>query len=105
MQFIYITCNVSKQEPLRLLLNDLGFSEYQVIEKLTARSQWGEPREDTAVWPGFNISVLIQEPDPAKVDRLFVELSKLNGEAITDNELINAHVWPISQSLEVKSPS
>ena len=50
MKFIYITCNVSMLETLTLLLDEMEYADYQVIEQVTAMSRWGEPRQNTAVW-------------------------------------------------------
>ena len=41
MKFIYITCNVSMLETLTLLLNEMEYADYQVIEQVTAMSRWG----------------------------------------------------------------
>ena len=66
MRFIYITCNVSMQEQMESLLRELEISVYQVIPKALAESNFDIPHKDTAVWPGFNTCLLVQEADVAK---------------------------------------
>ena len=79
MRFVYITCNVSMLEQMESLLRELEISVYQVIPKALAESNFDIPHKDTAVWPGFNACLLVQEADTAKGDAA-VHQHKLNKE-------------------------
>src|SRR5690606_41547879 len=80
MKFIYITCNVSMLETLTLLLDEMEYADYQVIEQVTAMSRWGEPRQNTAVWPGYNSAIIVQEVDPVKAKGLRSEERRVGKE-------------------------
>ncbi|MDD2246023.1 MAG: hypothetical protein PHI70_08165 [Proteiniphilum sp.] len=103
MKFIYITCNVSMLETLTLLLDEKEFADYQVIEQVTAKSRWGEPRQNTPVWPGYNSAIVVQEADPAKAKELINEINKMNAAAFNNGELVAAYMWGIEEYVEVKS--
>ena len=70
MKFIYITCNVSMLETVTVLLQNKKIANYQVIEKVAAVSSFDEPRQDTAVWPGYNSALLVQEADEERAREL-----------------------------------
>ena len=55
---------------MEALLRELKISVYQVIPKALAESNFDIPHKDTAVWPGFNACLLVQEADVAKSDAL-----------------------------------
>lgn len=102
MKFIYITCNVSMLETLTLLLDETECADYQVIEQVTASNRWGEPRQNTAVWPGYNSSILVQEADPGKAEALINEINKMNEAAFNNSELIAAYMWGIEKYVKIK---
>ena len=102
MKFIYITTNVSMLEAMTELLDEMKFTDYQVIEQVTAKSQYGVPRLNTAIWPGYNSSILVQETDSEKVAALIDEINKRNAAAYNNGELIEAFVWNVERSAEVK---
>lgn len=102
MKFVYITCYVSMLEPLTLLLEDLELLNYQVVEQVTARSQWGDPRENNPVWPGYNSSIFIQESDLSKVNRLMEEIEKMNSKAFNNGELISAFTLNVDNYINIK---
>lgn len=89
-------------EAITDLLDEMKFVDYQVIEQVTAKSQFGVPRLNTAIWPGYNSSVLVQESDSEKVTALINEISKKNAAAYNNGELIDAFVWNVERSAEVK---
>ncbi|WP_244860724.1 PG0541 family transporter-associated protein [Porphyromonas somerae] len=70
MKFTYITCNISMLEQMEELLKELEIQVYQVIPKALAESNFDIPHKDTAVWPGFNASLLVQEEVLAKSEAL-----------------------------------
>lgn len=102
MQFIYITCNISMLETVTELIDELEIMNYQVIEQVTAKSHYDKPRLNTAVWPSFNASVLIQEKNIKKTDALLFEIEQFNQKAYNNGELIAAHRWDIEKWTEVK---
>jgi hypothetical protein len=101
MKFIYITCNISGLEQIEELLRRMKIKNYQIIPKVLAESEFDIPRKDTAVWPSYNASVLVQEPDEEKASALIDEISKLNEHAFNNSELMSAHMWSIERSAVV----
>lgn len=95
MRFVYITCNVSMQEQIESLLRELEISVYQVIPKALAESNFDIPHKDTAVWPGFNACLLVQEADPAKGDALLERIREMNAQAYNNSELVAAYLWSV----------
>lgn len=102
MKFIYITCNVSMLEAVTQLLDEEKYTDYQVIEQVTAKSRWSEPRQNTAVWPGYNSSVLVQEADPEKAKSLIQQINQMNASAFKNGELVAAYLWGVEEHAEVK---
>lgn len=99
MRFIYITCNVSMQEQMESLLRELEISVYQVIPKALAESNFDIPHKDTAVWPGFNTCLLVQEADVTKSDALLARIREMNAQAYNNSELIAAYLWSIDSHI------
>ena len=81
------------------LLRELEISVYQVIPKALAESNFDIPHKDTAVWPGFNTCLLVQEADPAKSDALLERIREMNAQAYNNSELIAAYLWPIDSHI------
>lgn len=102
MKFIYMTCNISMVEIIWDLLDEMEISNYQTIEPVTAKSNYAEPRLNTAVWPGYNASVLVQESDSEKAASLIKEINAINDKAFNTGELIAAHLWNVDKSTEIK---
>ena len=102
MKFIYITCNVSMLEILTDLLSKTKFTEYQVIEQVEAVSRWGGPRRNTAVWPGYNSSIIIQESDELKINELMSKINDINEAAFNNSELIAAYILNIEEHIDIK---
>ncbi|MDN4753455.1 hypothetical protein QYZ87_02785 [Porphyromonadaceae bacterium W3.11] len=96
MKFIYITCNVSMLESVTSLIDEIEMSDYQVIEQVTAKSSYSSPRLNTAIWPGYNSSVMIQETDEQKVSALIEQINEMNENAYNDSELVALYTWDIS---------
>ena len=74
------------------LLRELEISVYQVIPKALAESNFDIPHKDTAVWPGFNTCLLVQEADVAKSDALLARIREMNAQAYNNSELIAAYL-------------
>lgn len=103
MEFIYITCNVSMLEAITNLLDEEKFTDYQVIEQVTAKSNYSLPRLNTAVWPSYNSAIFIQESDTEKVSAFIEKIKEMNQSAFNNGELIALFAWNIHKYLEVKS--
>ena len=95
MKMIYITCNVSVREPLVKVLEENNIKDYQIIEQVTAKSIKGDPRFNTAVWPGYNSAILMQFSDDDKAKEIMQVLREFNSKAFNDNELITACSWSV----------
>lgn len=102
MRFIYITCNISMLEQVESLLRELEIGVYQVIPKALAESDFDIPHKDTAVWPGFNACLLVQEVDSSKSDTLLKRITKMNEQAYNNSELVSAYLWPVESFVAPK---
>lgn len=103
MKFIYITCNISLLESLVKTLDDNGFKDYQIIDKITAMPALGDPRMNTAIWPGYNACIFLQVRDSEKAQKVMDYLDNLNKQAFQDYELIYAYTFDVAQYLDVHS--
>jgi hypothetical protein len=89
MKFIFCTCNVSMMEQVISLLENNGVTNYQVADKITARSNIGSPRFDTAVWPGYNVNITVQIKENDKAAEILDLLRIFNREsAFSDEERV-----------------
>ena len=102
MKFIYITCNVSMLETVTSLLDEEEITDYQVMEQVTAKSNYSLPRLNTAVWPGYNSSVFIQESDKNKVSSLIEKINRMNRSAFNNGELVAVFSWDIHACTEAE---
>ena len=83
------------QEQIESLLRELEISVYQVIPKALAESNFDIPHKDTAVWPGFNACLLVQEADTTKSDTLLERIREMNAQAYNNSELVAAYLWSV----------
>jgi hypothetical protein len=95
MKIVYITCNVSVREPLLKMLEENNIKDYQVMEQVPAKSVKGDPRLNTAVWPGYNSSILIQFSDDIRAKEIMQKIKVFNQKAFNDNELVTACSWTL----------
>lgn len=95
MKMIYVTCNVSVREPLLKMLELNDIKDYQVIEQVIAKSVKGDPRFDTAVWPGYNSAVLMQFSNDEQAKEIMKRIREFNEKAFNENELVTACSWTI----------
>jgi len=77
------------------LLEANNISDYQVIEKSTAKNRLGDPRFDTPVWPGYNSIILMQIIDDAKASKIMQAIRDSNVAAINDAEMVTACMWTL----------
>ncbi|MEA1874277.1 MAG: hypothetical protein U9N51_07620 [Bacteroidota bacterium] len=95
MKCIYCTFNVTIQETLLKKITTEGIKSYQLFENVKAKPAFGNPRLDTAVWPGYNSSLFMQFDDENQAKKLMHELKIMNKNATSPKELITACMLPI----------
>lgn len=95
MKFIYITCNISMVEILWDMIDEMEIMNYQTIDLVTAKSDYAQPRLNTAIWPGYNASILIQEADNDKSYTLIKEIKEMNKNAFNSAEIVAVHSWKL----------
>ncbi len=93
MKFIYITCNISMVDILWGMIDEMEIKNYQTIDLVTGKSSYAQPRLNTAIWPGYNASILIQEEDDSKSDTLIREIKEMNEKAFNSAEIVAVHSW------------
>jgi len=96
MKFIYCTCNVSVSERIIALLESNEVRDYQLVDHVIAKNVIGDPRFDTAVWPGYNVTITMQFGKEDKAARIIDILKKFNKEsAFNNDELLTVCSWSI----------
>ncbi|MFO7828662.1 MAG: hypothetical protein R6V23_08585 [Bacteroidales bacterium] len=95
MKMIYVTCNVSVREPLIRMLEKNSVKDYQVIEQVTAKPMKGDPRFNTAVWPGYNSAIVMQFNSDERAGEIMQKIRDFNQNAFNDNELVTACSWTL----------
>lgn len=94
---VYITCNVSVREPLIKLLEDNKIRDYQIVEEVIAKNIKGDPRLNTAVWPGHNASIFMQFSDDNRAKEIMQLVREFNQKAFNENELVTACSWNLDE--------
>jgi hypothetical protein len=77
------------------MLEEQKIKDYQVIEQVPAIPVKGDPRLNTAVWPGYNSSILIQFSDDDQAKEMMQKIKAFNQKAFNDNELVTACSWSL----------
>jgi hypothetical protein len=78
------------------LLEANDVKNFQVADKIIAKSIKGAPRFDTPIWPGYNVSITIQITDDEKAAKVVNLLKAFNKEnAGTDDELLTVCAWEL----------
>ena len=95
MKIVYCTCNVSVLETLQELMNSLEIKSYQIIDRVLAKNMLGDNRFDTAVWPSYNSSLIMQITDDQKAAQVMNAIRQLNKKAFNQNELVIAAMWTV----------
>lgn len=94
MKFIYCTCNVSVSERIITLLEANQVHDYQLIDRVIAKNVIGDPRFDTAVWPGYNVTITMQFNNDEKAAMVIEVLRQFNREsAFNNDELLTVCSW------------
>jgi hypothetical protein len=99
MKMIYCTCNVSVLNELINIFEECKIKNYQITKEVVGKSVFGEPRMNTAVWPGHN-STLISQVDDNNVEKIVSKIKKFNEEAYNDNENITLSAWKIDDYID-----
>jgi hypothetical protein len=78
------------------LLEANEVNDYQVADKIIAKSVKGSPRFDTAVWPGYNVTITMQITNNMKSEMILSILRNFNKENTTNtDELLTVCSWEI----------
>lgn len=94
MKMLYCACNIAILPDLVAIFDDMKLSNYQIIEPVAGKTVKGDPRMNTAVWPGFNANVMLQL-DPETVSCAVAKIRDYNARALNDNEIIACCSWDI----------
>lgn len=94
MKFIFCTCNVSVSERVLALLEVNQVRDYQMADRIIARSVRGEARFDTPIWPGYNVTITMQFSNEDKAQEVLNLLRQFNKEsAFNEDELLTVCSW------------
>jgi hypothetical protein len=99
MKAIYVRCNVVVKEDIMELLEKAKVSSYDVIPKTLYFLAGDEPRLDTPVWPGYNVSFIVFEKNEDVFRRLFELLREYNENCKFDEEKVTAYAFETQQLL------
>jgi hypothetical protein len=94
MKFIYCTSNVSMLERITSILEEIKVNDYQITDKVIAKSVIGDPRLDTAVWPGYNVTITMQITDSIKAKMIMNIFRNMNKEnTASPDEMLTVCSW------------
>jgi hypothetical protein len=78
------------------LLEANDVNDYQIADKIIAKSVKGAPRFDTAVWPGYNVTITMQIKDNDKSASIIDIFRSFNKENTANcDELLTVCSWEI----------
>jgi hypothetical protein len=81
-------------ERVTTLLEANEVNDYQVADKVIARSVTGSPRFDTPVWPGYNVNITLQISDNKKASSIIELLKNFNKENVSgSDEFLTVCSW------------
>jgi len=98
MKMVYCTCTISTLIKLKEIFDEVGVDNYQIIEEVTGKNVKGEPRLNTAVWPGLN-SIMMSQVEEATAAKLVLKIRAFNTRAFNDNELISYCTWTLDECM------
>ena len=90
---VYCTFNISEKESVHKILEDENIRDYQLIEPVLAKNKIGNPRLNTAIWPSYNATYIMQISEESKVKILLTKLKEYNNKVDNPNELITVCSW------------
>ena len=99
MKMVYCSCNVSVLPELIEMIEKCEINNYQISKEVIGKSVIGDPRMNTAIWPGHNSTLICQAEDNL-VEKLIGNVKKYNEEAYNDNENITLATWGIDTYIE-----
>jgi len=83
------------QDKLIEALENHGITNYQIFDQVMALPMLGNPRFDNAVWPGYNISIVMQFTDDEFAQQTMQKLKHMNTLANNKSEYIEACLLPM----------
>jgi hypothetical protein len=95
MKMIYLTCNITALEDAYKILKENNIKDYQVFTKTLSSSEKTEPRMDTSVWPGHNVSILASILGEEIPDSIREDLKSYNTSCLQATEKIFAVCWNV----------
>lgn len=91
MRMVSCLCNVSVLARVLKVLDKNGVQRYQIIDRVTGKTSKGDPRMDTAVWPGYSSLVTMQFEHDGDAKRVLLKLKDFNQHASNDSELLTCY--------------
>jgi len=80
------------------ILDTNDINNYQVADKIIAKNIKGAPRFDTAIWPGYNVTITTQIEDNEKAAKLLDLLRDFNKKNSSNcDELLTVCSWEMDQ--------
>ena len=95
MKMIYCSCNISELEQVVEIIDSFQIHDYQIFDQVLSRNRLADPRLNTAVWPGYNASLILQVREQEKANRLMQKLRDFNRRAANVSEVLIACSWTI----------
>ena len=87
MNTFIISCDISYVDDLVQHITLLGLNNYFIIDRVLGKFPQGEPRLDTAIWPGYNSMIIsIVTEDEAK--QLKTLILGINQESLSELEYV-----------------
>lgn len=93
MRIVYISCNVSILPDIIKILNKVDVDSYQVIDKVNSVQQNGNPRLNTAIWPGYNSVIFVSIDNNDIYNKLIQYLKLHNSDSDLKDEKIMVCSW------------
>lgn len=92
---IYCSCNISILEQVVEIIDSFQIQDYQIIDPVLSHNSLADPRLNTAVWPGYNASLILQVREQEKANQLIQKLRDFNHSAANVSEVLTACSWTI----------
>jgi len=87
MTTFFISCDISYVDDLVQHITLLGLNNYFIIDRVLGKFPQGEPRLDTAIWPGYN-ALIISIVTEAEAEQLKTLIQGINQKSLTDLEYV-----------------
>ena len=91
MKMVSCVCNVSVLTQVLSMLDEDGVKGYQVVNNVTGKNVKGDPRMDTAVWPGYSALVMMPFEHDADAHSVLQKMKDFNKQAVNDDELLTCY--------------